>query len=139
MKLFNSYSAYLYVLILISSACGSNRVISDGSPVFRGIKIGDSIESATRIGFDYSNNLMKASTGNAKSMQAILEIGDRVNFDGSAATAHREVLWELFLSQRQTFLDAYNTLPHQRQEYVRSRIREALDNDLNSTQLISRS
>jgi hypothetical protein len=131
MKLFNIRATFLYVFILISSACGNNRAVPDCSPVFRGIKIGDSIESATRIGFDYSNNLMKASTGTASSMQAILEIGERANFDGSAATAHREVLWELFLSQRQTFLDVYNALPHQRQEYVRSRIREALDNDFN--------
>lgn len=131
MKIFNMSWSFLYLVIFLCSACGSRHMTTNSSPLFGEIKIGDCIQLSDRVGFDYLYNLKKASSGNKQSMRAILEIGGRAHFDGSAATAHRKVLWELFVSQRQTFLNAYKTLPLQHQESVKSRIREALETDFN--------
>ena len=127
-KLINS--GIVSITVVIISSCADLMADSGRRASFEGIKIGECIDSSSLHHFDYERNLQEAASGVVNSMRGILTIGHQANFDGAAASAHRNILWKLFQTKRETFIIAYKLLDDNQQRRVAQRLNEALVDEL---------
>lgn len=104
--------------------------VSNAADLKVDVPIGDCVSACEAIKVDYAGVFCKAVKGDAEALKKMMELTRAAPFDGAATTAHRLILWKLFILHQEAFQKSFTNLAKVDRILVRQRLTEALEDSL---------